>query len=97
MRQINILGYRYTIDLTNKLEDMKGNVGYCNFDKQTLQVANDVAVDTINSTLLHEIFEAINFHLEIGLNEAQIKQFEVGLHQVLKDAGVPIDRLASQL
>ena len=72
---------------------MQGNVGFCNFDKKLLQVAGDVDIDVQNSTILHEIIEAINYHLEIKLEEAQIKQLEVGLHQVLSENGVNLSLL----
>jgi len=93
MTAINILGYAYTVDLSDTLEDMNGNIGFCNFDRKILRVANDVDSDVRNSTLLHEIIEAINYHLEIGLCEAQIKQLEVGLHQVFNESGGALSSL----
>lgn len=88
--KINVMGYTYTVDLSQKLDDMHGNVGYCDFDKKTLQVANDVDTDVIESTLLHEIIEAINYHLELNLEHPQIMGLEVCLHQILVDNGVPL-------
>ena len=83
---LNILGYPYKLDMSKELKDMGGNVGYCHFDKLTLDIAKDVPVDVFNSTLLHEIIEAINYHLEIELTEAQIKQLETGLHPLVSTA-----------
>jgi hypothetical protein len=93
MKKINILGYNYTIDTTRPLEEMEGNVGYCDFDKLELRVANDVPEDAKNSTIIHEIIEAVNYHLEIGLEESQIKQLEVGIFQAFNDNRVPISLL----
>lgn len=92
-KTLNILGYPYTVISDILLQDMSGNIGYCNFDKQWIQVAKDVANEARNSTLLHEVMEALNYHLEIGLSEAQIKQLEVGLHQVMSDSGISLDPL----
>ena len=92
--KLNILGYSYVLDVSKNLEEMDGNVGYCNFDRKELQVANDVDTDVRRSTIIHEIIEALNYHLGIGLQESQVKQLEVGLHQVLSENGVdlsPID------
>lgn len=75
---------------------MGGNVGFCDFDRKLLQVSNDVDVDVRNSTLMHEIMEAINYHLEIELTERQIKQLEVGLHQVLNEGGVNLNPLIEE-
>ena len=93
MKTLNILGYTYKVDLSKPLSLMKGNIGYCDFNRKLLRVANDVDDDVSNSTLLHEIIEAINYHLEIELEERQVKQLEVGLHQVLKDSGFKLELL----
>ena len=47
------------------------------------------------STTLHEIIEAVNAHLFLGLNEKQIRGIEVGLFQALRDAGINIDKLSN--
>jgi hypothetical protein len=83
---MDILGYNYTIDNSKPLSEMDGNVGFCNFDQKLIRVANDVDFDVRLSTLLHEVLEAINYHLEVGISEAQIKQLEVGLHTLVSGA-----------
>lgn len=93
MKQLNILGYRYSLDMSKGMEEMNGNVGFCHFDKAQLDVANDLPDDMRNSTILHEIMEAINYHMEVGMTEAQVKQMEVGLHQVLNDNNVNLNML----
>ena len=93
MKTLNILGYTYKLDLSKPLSLMKGNVGYCDFNNKILRVAKDVDDEVANSTLLHEIIEAVNYHLEIELEERQVKQIEVGLHQTLKDAGIDLGLL----
>jgi hypothetical protein len=96
MKQLNILGYLYTLDSSKKLSDMGGNVGFCSFDLKELVVANDVESDVRESTLLHEVIEALNYHLELKLKHNQIMALEVGLHQVLKDAGVDLSVLEKE-
>jgi len=93
MKKLNILGYTYTIDMTKALEEMEGNVGFCDFDNLQLRVANDVPHGVKCSTILHEIIEAVNYHLEIGLKEPQIKQLEVGLFQSLESSDVSLSML----
>lgn len=93
---MKILGYNYTVDLSKQLSDMKGNSGFSNFDKQSLEVANDLGTDLKLSTLLHEIIEAINYHLSIGLAESDIMRLEAGLFQVLTDNGVNLSSLLAE-
>ncbi len=37
------------------------------------------------SSILHEIIEALNYHLELDLKHSVIAQLEAGLFQVLED------------
>lgn len=90
MKTINILGYTYTVDKSLSLEDMQGNIGLCDLDRKTLQIANDIDMDYTNSVVIHEILEAINYHLAVELSENQIKQLEVGLSQTFSQNGVNV-------
>jgi len=93
MKLLKILGYIYTLDASKSIDDMGGNVGFCDLDKKLMRVANDVDKDVRNSTLLHEIIEAINYHLELNLEHHKIMALEVGLHQTLTDNGVDLGLL----
>jgi hypothetical protein len=97
MKKLNILGYTYILTTDTPLESMNGNIGYCDFNKQTIDIADNIAQQAKQSTVLHEVIEALNYHLEIGLSEAQIKQIEVGLHQVMSDAGISLNPLFEDL
>ncbi len=90
---MKILGYDYKIDLSKSLADMRGNSGFCYFDRQCIEVAENLPEELKSSTLLHEIIEAINYHLSIGLKEEDVMRLEAGLYQTLKDNGVNIDTL----
>jgi len=93
MKKINILGYEYNLDFSKTYEQSIGNVGFCSFKDKTISVANDIESDLFNSTLIHEIIEALNYHLELDLKHNQIMGIEVGIHQVLNDAGVDLNPL----
>jgi hypothetical protein len=93
MKQLKILGYSYVLDLSKKLRDLGGNVGNCDMDNKIMQVANDVDSDMIASTLLHEIIEALNYHLELKLEHRQIMGLEAGLYQALSENGASLDSL----
>jgi len=53
--------------------------------KQHIRLSDDLGEDMRDSTLLHEIIEALNYHLELKLEHNQITSLEAGLYQTLKD------------
>ena len=61
--------------------------------KQVIQLASDLAEENAISTLLHEILEALNFHLALKLEHKIIMALEAGLFQVLVDNGVDLSPL----
>ena len=81
--KIKILGYDYTI----KMIDLNETEKFGNLDMNTLTIRlnENKAQSQIDSTLLHEIIEAIDFHLGLELKHYQINALEAGLYQVLKD------------
>lgn len=95
VKNIKILGYDYTLDVSKSVDGMEGNVGITNFDMAFIQVANDLPKQMFSSTLLHELIEAVNYHLEIELTERQVKNLEVGLFSVLDANNVDITSLTS--
>jgi hypothetical protein len=93
---IKILGHKYTVDLSQKLDEMKGNVGVCDLDYLIIKIANDAPSDVKTSTLLHELIEAINYHLELKLKHGQIMGLEVGLYQILSENGIDIGKILEE-
>ena len=81
--KIKILGYDYTIKMIDLNETEK--FGTQDMNTLTIRLNENKAQSQIDSTLLHEIIEAINFHLGLELNHYQINALEAGLYQVLKD------------
>ena len=61
--------------------------------RQRLQIADDLAGDEQLSTILHEIIEALNYHLALDLPHNAIMGLEAGLYQVLVDSGVDLSPL----
>lgn len=92
---MKILGYDYILHIKPK-SDMGGNSGFCDFDSQVLSVCEELKDDGKASTLLHEIVEAINYHLCLDLKENQVMGIEAGLFQVLTDNGVSLSPLLKE-
>jgi hypothetical protein len=92
---MNILGYDYSLRFS-KIKEMLGNVGTIDFDSKLLTVALDVSTEDQLSIVIHEIIEAINYHLELELTHKQICALEVGIFSVLKSAGVNLTPLVNK-
>jgi hypothetical protein len=89
---MNILGYDYSLRFS-KIREMFGNVGTIDFDSKLLTVALDVSFEDQLSIIIHEIIEAIDYHLELELTHKQVCALEVGIFSVLKSTGVDLTPL----
>ena len=89
---IKILGYDYTVISNEDIANM-GAWGRCHQPSLTIHIANDLVQQQLESTLLHEIIEAINTALELGLQENCIMSLEASLYQVFRDNGVSLEPL----
>jgi hypothetical protein len=89
MNTIKVLGYTYTVQQKKPPEGIPSDsFGGCDFAGGTIYCSKEIPKDLQESTLLHEILEALNYHLELGLKHPQITALEAGLYQVLKDNGI---------
>jgi len=80
---IKILGHNYTIIMIDDRES--GDYGSLNPNTNTIRLNKNKTQSQIESTLLHEIIEALNINLELRLEHPQISALEAGLYQVIKD------------
>lgn len=94
--RINILGYNYSVIGGRTTLEMGGNVGIANFDLNTLEIASDIPDAMRVSTLLHEVIEAINYHLELNLQHQQIMGLEVGLNMALFNKHISLHDLLEE-
>lgn len=85
-KRIDVAGHDVTIR-RKKLDKCFGR-----FNKATGLMLLDTEWDgekytdsVIETALLHEITEAVNFYYDIGLTHRQIKLIEIGFFQVLRD------------
>jgi hypothetical protein len=89
---MKILGYNYTFDMTRSHHDI-GAMGRCNSETLLIQVADSMSVQQQESTAIHEIIEAINFHLQLEMPHPTISALEASLYAALKDNGVDLSPL----
>lgn len=73
--------------------DEIGSSGRVDITKQVIQIATDLTPEQTTSTVLHEILEALKYHLELEMEHNVIMALEAGLYQVLVDNGVDLSPL----
>jgi len=89
---MKIFGYLYKVECDNSLEQMDA-MGRLHARSLSMQIANDMSPQQIQSTILHEMIEGINYHLQLGLEHKTIMVLETGLFQVLTDNGIDLSPL----
>jgi len=67
--------------------------GLFDSEEQRIYVAKDQSVTEQQSTLVHEIIEALNFKYRVGLREQQIVKLERGIFNFLTDLGVNVPEI----
>lgn len=90
---MNILGYPYDVELVHDLEPM----GRVRVSTLHIEISDKICGTQRASTMLHEVLEALNAHLELGLSHAAIMGLESGLFQVFDANGVDLTPLADEL
>jgi hypothetical protein len=93
---MKIIGYEYDLELDKTIEQIGQNAGLINFDDMKINIASDLNPNVKASVLIHEVIEAINYHLELDLKHPQIMALEVGFHQVLSENGVDLSPLLKE-
>lgn len=87
--KIKILGHDYAVVMVDLNEtDTYGNM---NPSTNVIRLNKNKAQSQIDSTLLHEILEALNQGLELRLEHNQISSLEAGIYQVFKDNKLHFD------
>lgn len=89
---MKILGYDYKVTPVANMGE-HGCLGL--FVPKVSELSFDCTMDQQGkeSTVLHEIIEALSWHLGLEMTEAQIRGIEAGLYGTLTGAGVDLGRL----
>ena len=89
---MKVLGFDFTVDMTHTRVDI-GAMGRCNIDELRLMIASDIPKHQQDSTVLHEVIEAVCAALEITVKHEVIAQMEAGLFAVFSSNGVDLSPL----
>ena len=93
---MKILGYDYKI--AKRLDAITLDAfGLCTWHNRILQIASDLAPSWDAEITLHEIIEALNYHLQLDLKHPVITSLEAGLNQVFAANGVDLSPLLAQI
>lgn len=89
---MKILGYDYIVTFDGDANTM-GAMGRLHPKILKMQIAKDLNPQQVNSTIIHEVIEALDEHLELELRHPTIMALEAGLYQFLVDNGVDLSPL----
>ena len=86
-KKVKIGGHWYKVLLRKNRERQDGSssLGSENSRFNNIWIDGNQAITQQESTLLHEIIEAINYLNHLSLGEKEISVLETNLYQVLKD------------
>jgi len=92
-KNLKICGKDYTVqfDPTMATEEGYSALGFHRGALQLIQINPNYSQSMQDSTLLHEIIEAINYSFELGMEHKQISALEEVLYQVLKENKLHFD------
>jgi hypothetical protein len=84
--KIRILGFDYRLIADPDLRKESGDAGQQCGSMQFIKIAaEDAGLPYGNETLIHELIEAINSHLQLKLEHPQIQALGAGLFSIIAD------------
>jgi len=92
---MKILGIPYILKLVPHLSE-SGNLGEHHGATHEILLESGMDHDAAMATLIHEILEAINHLLELGLEHGTIVAIETGLASVLFESHVSLDPILKE-
>ncbi len=89
---MKILGYHYTLRRDLSYSEL-GAMGRVCVDQLIISIDRKVSDEQAKSTVLHEILEALNRHLDLQLSHQTVASLESSLYQILTENGVDLSPL----
>jgi len=83
--KLKIGSHSYDVIFKNLDDEAQPNSGYCNTTGNKITINNTLPISQQESTIVHEIIEAINFLYQLELKHNKIMTLETALYQILKD------------
>jgi hypothetical protein len=86
--KIKILGHIYNITLSVEPQLGSGTSGKCCANLLRIDLDSSTPATRRDEALLHEIIEALKFHLELNLEHSDLSALSEGLYAVMRDNGL---------
>lgn len=83
---VKILGQDFKVDRVRK-KDMPKMLGYCDVNRNLIQLRDTLEGDKLQEVYLHECIHAIDEQMSTGMSEKQVNSMAVGFLAFLKDNG----------
>jgi len=95
---MKILAYDYEL-IYSPAKKLGGtdNSGQMNPMSQIILISPEQHVQSQESTVIHEILEAIKYHCQINITHEELSVLEVAIYNVLKDMGMDTSLLLKEL
>ncbi len=84
-KKIKILGHKYKIIKDPDWDKQQGAIGSCSTNVKKIYIDSTFVRSRRDETFLHEIFEALSYHLQLHLEHDKLSALSEGLYQVLHD------------
>jgi hypothetical protein len=83
--EINIGPYSFAVRFVPKIifDDGKERTGMCDQWNLELHISEELPPKHRPQTLMHEVIHAIDWHMQIGLDEAQVNRLAHGMCEAL--------------
>ena len=82
---IKIMGHVYKEELSEKLVLERNSCGTCCPNTLVIKICSSIPTSRKEETRIHEIFEALRFHLEIDLPHDKLSALSEAWYLVLKE------------
>ena len=84
-KKVRVLGHWYKVEIQKEDASGNDNLGthWGKFLKMWL--SSNQCKEKMEETFLHEIIEAVNYHLDLDLKHPQISGLSQSFHQIFKD------------
>lgn len=88
MKKIKILGHDYEVRHEKDLSRDRGSNGECRCNATHIAIDPSLPRSMQEKVLVHEVVEALNYHLELRLEHPQISAISEGIYSVLSRNGM---------
>lgn len=88
IKKLKIMGHEYKVKHCKDLIKKNNAIGYINFNKTTIWISTEISESRKRESILHEIIEALNCHMDLKLKHSVIVRIAEGMLVVLRDNGL---------